>query len=396
MLPISKYIADLLLRQDNVIVPEFGGFVARRIPARLSDGGDRILPPYKQLLFHSNLNLSDGVLEQYIAYNGKVSFAEAKNTLSKTVESWHVLLKNGERIELDNIGFLFKDAEQKIRFEQDRSFNLLLQSYGLGEIVFEKKKEEQAPVSTVVEEVPQAIPVIELNASEAISAVEEDSELEEKVVLLQEAVSEPNKTRPIWLKIAAAAVILPFTFYSFWVPMTTDVLETKKIAFADFNPFHKVATAKYQNLALQFEQSDSDVSIDLDQIISSLPEDASFFNFNYDDELILPVRFEKKSVEQSRVEIAVVDKTTSSESVNSQISASSKQGIHLISGCFGQKENAENHIASLQAMGFDAYLVDIQGGLHRVAALGVSNENDLAAASARLKEKDIAFWTLKK
>jgi cell division septation protein DedD len=68
----------------------------------------------------------------------------------------------------------------------------------------------------------------------------------------------------------------------------------------------------------------------------------------------------------------------------------------LITGCFSQKENANNHIQTLKEQGFDAYLVDIQGGLHRVAALGVDQESDLSTASKKLSEREISFWTLNK
>ena len=66
----------------------------------------------------------------------------------------------------------------------------------------------------------------------------------------------------------------------------------------------------------------------------------------------------------------------------------------MITGCFGQKENAQNHIESLRALGFDAYLVDIQGGLHRVAALGVENESELPSAASQLNQKEMSFWKL--
>lgn len=390
MINISGYISDLLLRQDNLVVPNFGGFIARRIPARLSEDGGKVYPPYKQLLFHAHLNLSDGVFERYVAHRAKITLSEATITISETVQIWHERLKHGERIELDKVGFLFLDKEKKIRFEQERSYNLLLESYGLGEIVFEKKEIQQTPEKADEVVVPL---YSELEVFPAAGAVIEPTPTHEsehqKVVLVQDVSIDGSKVRPLWLKIAAAAVILPFTFYSFWVPLTTDVLETKKLAFSDFNPFHKTVQGRFKLKNITLQEVEMEPVQDLDQIMRSLPEDATFYNFNYDEDLILPVRIvREKNTQNSEV--------VTNASPIAHVNASSSQKTHLISGCFGLKENADNHIQYLRSLGFDAYIVDIQNGLHRVAAIGVSTEDELKTASNQLKEKDIAFWTLKK
>jgi len=389
---ISKYIGDLLMRQDAIVVPNLGGFVARRIPARRSEDAHRVLPPYKQLLFHAHLNLSDGIFERYVASRSKTTIQQAVQSIAIEVAEWNLKLKNGERIEFEKVGYLFTDKDNKVRFEQDRSYNLLLQAYGLGEIVFEKKVQEQQ--ETVIQnnqrqvKETKGLEVI-LEPTQAVETEKVEEKDNSKIVLIQDAISEKKNTRALWLKVAAAAVLLPFTFYSFWVPMTTDVLETKKLAFSDFNPLHKPAEAKYKENVLPWTESLSEQISDLDQIVAALPEDALFYNFNYDDELILPVRLKKKTP----VETATIEPELSLKQEPTMLS---EKKIHLITGCFSQKENANNHIQTLKEQGFDAYLVDIQGGLHRVAALGVDQESDLSAASKKLSEREISFWTLNK
>ena len=388
MKSISTYISDLLMRQDNLILPELGGFVARRIPAKLADDGTKISPPYKQLLFHNHLNLSDGVFERYIAFRTQLDLSEAQALVSTCIQQWLQELKNGERIEIDKVGFLFLDKENKIRFEQDRAYNLLLQSYALGDIVFENKVAAVAVLQTRVSEPEYADIALDIN--EKIVQLQPNPEEPQKVVMVQDAMSSSSKSRPIWMKVAAAAVILPFAFYSFWVPLTTDVLETKKVAFSDFNPFHKSSQAKYNLKRVSVQAAEKLQIQDLDQIVNSLPHDAVFYNFNYDDEFVLPVRLDPKPK---------ADQTDDKEAVVSSVAHStntSSAKIHLISGCFGLKENADRHIASLKAMGLDAYLVDVQGGLHRVAAIGVANDGELSTAASRLREKNVEFWTLKK
>ena len=71
---IAKYISDLLYRYDCVIVPDFGGFVANRIGAKVNNFTHTFSPPSKQLTFNSLLKHNDGLLANYIASSENISF----------------------------------------------------------------------------------------------------------------------------------------------------------------------------------------------------------------------------------------------------------------------------------------------------------------------------------
>lgn len=387
---ISNYIGDLLLRQDSVVVPDLGGFVARQMPARYSEKRDKLLPPYKQLLFHAHLNLSDGVFERYVANRAQISVNDATSLIQSTVAEWQNQLKHGERIEIERVGLLFLDEERKLRFEQDRHHNLLLQSFGLGEVQFDVEEEKTVHIA-------QPVPVIQTQVEKTLAPepaaiimpivgepIERLDNEQEKVVITQDAVSFGKSNKAIWLKVAAAAVVLPFLFYSFWVPLTTDVLQTKKVAVADFNPFHKVPPAQYRSILMTQDSAPDDQITNLESIVDALPADVNSFNFNYDDELVFAVKLNKEIPEnktQQDVQIPITNQVNS---------------VHLISGCFGLKENAENHMKTLRGMGLNPYIVDVQGGLHRVAAAGSNDSGQAAQLAAQLKEQGVDTWTLKK
>lgn len=386
---ISNYIGDLLLRQDSVVVPDLGGFVTRQMPARFSEKRDRLLAPYKQLLFHSNLNLSDGVFERYVANRAQISVDEATLTIKSTVSEWHALLKQGERIEIERVGLLFLDEAHKLRFEQDRHHNLLLQSFGLGDLVFDIEEEtisadnKKSHIEVQQEKTrePEPTTLIVPMLGQAVEKLEVESE---KVVLAQDVVSSSNSNRSIWLKVAAAAVVLPFLFYSFWVPLTTDVLQTKKIAVADFNPFHKTVQPRYEVSSLTILTTEDTQQTNLESIVEALPEDVNSFNFTYDEDLVFAVNLVKELPENQ----------VQPEAINSNIAQFNS--VHLISGCFGLKENADNHMKTLRGMGLNPYIVDVQGGLHRVAASGSNDAAQASKIASELKEQGIDTWTLKK
>jgi hypothetical protein len=384
---ISNYIGDLLLRQDSVVIPNLGGFVARQMPARFSEKRDKLLPPYKQLLFHANLNLSDGVFERYVANRAQISIGEATSLIQITVAQWQEELKQGARIEIERVGLLFLDEERKLRFEQDRHHNLLLQSFGLGEVIFDIQEERS---QDIVEPIKLEVQVEKNVAPEpstpiiriADVTIQKLASKQEKVVLAQDVVSAGNSNKAIWLKVAAAAVVLPFLFYSFWVPLTTDVLQTKKIAAADFNPFHKTHAAQYKTLIMGAEPTIEEQNTNLENIVDALPDDVHSFNFNYDDDLIFAVKLEK---ETPQVEVQIIE--------NIVITGNT---VHLISGCFGVLENAENHMKTLREKGLNPYIVDVQGGLHRVAAGGAADATQASQIAGELKAQGIDTWTLKK
>ena len=77
MIELAQHIEALLLENDCVIVPGFGGFVAHYAPASRIINENLFLPPPRTIGFNSQLKLNDGVLVQsyMIAYD--TSFADA-------------------------------------------------------------------------------------------------------------------------------------------------------------------------------------------------------------------------------------------------------------------------------------------------------------------------------
>ena len=158
MVSIEQLIGDLLIQHNCVIVPNFGGFVAQKISAKVDFRTGRMLPPSKSLLFNKQLINNDGLLANELAKSNGLAFNSATLDLSNKVSSWNTTLNNGGRIELDRIGILYRDAEQNLCFEQDRFFNLLLESFGLGQVNF--LTEEDVQISERITVIRELDPVI--------------------------------------------------------------------------------------------------------------------------------------------------------------------------------------------------------------------------------------------
>ena len=141
MISVEQLIGDLLLRHNCVIVPTFGGFVANQSSATIDYALGTMVPPKKSLLFNRQLINNDGLLVSEYARINAVTYTDASDHVLKTATRWMDTLRRGERVTLENIGQLYFDHERNIRFDQDRFFNLLLQSYGLGKVHFVSEKD---------------------------------------------------------------------------------------------------------------------------------------------------------------------------------------------------------------------------------------------------------------
>jgi hypothetical protein len=205
MVQPEHIISQLLLRHNCVIVPDFGGFVAKRTSAVIDHTKGIMLPPKKGLLFNRQLINNDGLLISELSAVKNISFDEATQAVKNMVQHWNLTLNRGARVSIDKVGHLFFDQEKNLCFEQDRFFNLLLESYGLGKVHFVPQKAKA--------------PVIQINTG--------------------------GKSRSSAWKYVAAACLLPIAFYSFWIPAKTNVLESGMFSWRDFNPFSETGPAKY-------------------------------------------------------------------------------------------------------------------------------------------------------
>lgn len=132
---IEQYISDLLYEHDCVIIPGLGGFIGNYTPARINPFHHNFFPPYKSLLFNINLKQNDGLLANRIVQDNMISYEEAMESIRSFVNHCKILLKEGKKIRLENIGTLYIDNKRTLQFDQDKEANYLLESYGLTSFV---------------------------------------------------------------------------------------------------------------------------------------------------------------------------------------------------------------------------------------------------------------------
>jgi len=214
MKSLEDILIELLRKHECVLVPAFGGFIAKQKSAFVDFESGLIHPPFREIGFNIQLQSNDGLLVNQFAAEYQLDYTASLDTVAQRVTTWNEVLRQGKQLSIPKIGNFKKDLEGNIQFEQDRSFNLLMSAYGLELVGFIPTKP-----------------------------------------LVIEGEKEVKNNRQLWKYAAAAAIAIPIAFYSIWIPVKTPALESGMFSYQDFNPF------KTQN-----ENTYTETQIDLPRI----------------------------------------------------------------------------------------------------------------------------------
>ncbi|MFM7681612.1 MAG: SPOR domain-containing protein [Bacteroidota bacterium] len=354
MLSIEEILCDLLLNHSCVIIPKFGGFVAKQTSAKIDLEHNLVIPPSKHLLFNKHLIANDGLLVNELATKNKLSFQDSESRISTFVDEINNQLKASKHYELSKIGVFHLDTEGNITFEQDRYFNFLLNAYGLTSVQFVSK--QQAEKTEIEEETP--------------------------VILISDG------KRKLW-KYAAAACLLPLAFYSIWIPTRTNVLESGLISHKDFNPFYKQETGSYEKKPLEF--SKEILSKSFEEKITQ-ETDSYFADFQLDSKHKMKVRMNEK-IELVQNETENNNPINSETAIEVQNSNDSKKFQYVL-GCFANPTNASNFYNKLKNAGLEVNKSSA-GSLIRITVGATNDLDSLQEEISKANNLGYQGWILK-
>ena len=126
---IKSYINDLLYEYECVTIPEFGSFLTRKIPAKISFDGT-FSPPKKEISFNSLLKTNDGILAKHIAQMTNSNYESVLKLINKKIIKWIEKLKK-ESIAFPGIGEIRLNNHDKIEFFPSSEINFYKDSFGL-------------------------------------------------------------------------------------------------------------------------------------------------------------------------------------------------------------------------------------------------------------------------
>lgn len=104
MIELAQHIEALLLENDCVIIPGFGGFVAHYATSRRIEAENLFLSPTRTLGFNSQLKLNDGLLVQSYMSVCDRNFPEASKLVEEDVNRMIQMLHEEGKVDFPNIG----------------------------------------------------------------------------------------------------------------------------------------------------------------------------------------------------------------------------------------------------------------------------------------------------
>lgn len=223
MIQLDRHIEILLLENDCVIVPDFGGFMAHHVDARYDETDGSFIPPLRTIGFNPQLTMNDSLLAQSYVEAYDISYPEAVARIDEEVRELRQHLDNEGSYELNDIGTLKRDEEGHIVFEPCEAGLLTPSLYGLGNFEMKPLAELRAE-----QEAEQAATVIPMDttangttpSNDRHASVAEGSA--EKGLAAATTDEEPPKTisiRVSLLRNIAAACVAVIAFFLLSIPL---------------------------------------------------------------------------------------------------------------------------------------------------------------------------------
>lgn len=132
MIELSRHIETLLLENDCVILPGFGGFITHYAPAAWDSQEYTFRPPTRIVGFNPQLKINDGLLAQSYMAAHDTSFGKAMQMLEKEIEELRQTLHEDGAADLRNVGRLRCSMHQVYDFTPCADGMTAPELYGLG------------------------------------------------------------------------------------------------------------------------------------------------------------------------------------------------------------------------------------------------------------------------
>ncbi len=114
---ISLIIRDLLLRNEQLVIPGFGSFKIIHRPAQISRTSQVLLPPAKEIVFDSQLKSGDNQLLLSIKKKYGLSEAETGEALKKYILQVEEDISSRGLVLMEGLGRIKREANGSLSFE---------------------------------------------------------------------------------------------------------------------------------------------------------------------------------------------------------------------------------------------------------------------------------------
>jgi len=352
---ISVHIADLLLKNDCIVLEGFGGFILQKNNAMLTDLNS-FKPPSKTISFNQFLKSNDGILLNHLIALESISQEEAKAHIQNYISTLKSTLEKESLVVLDSIGKFYYDKQKKLQFTPEQNKNFDTKAFGLETVSFNPIEREEKINKTIVTDLA---PEIKLDKSKK---------------------KKKRKIRfaPL-MKVAALLILTSGIIYQFM---------DQELVLADFNE---------ENIA----------AIETEDILESIKSLVPSFDFSSEEiktedikktiykkapiakkEELAPVIKEKITVKKKAASKKSQEETNTKKASTNQakkvfktrkpvfLNESNFDKVFVIVGSFGTEKNAAKLVKKLDKDKITAKVIPAANGMFRVGVYGFNSYED--------------------
>lgn len=128
---IEFVVKQLLYDFDCIVIPGFGGFIARNLPAEANIKHGTFIPPRRMVGFNALLTSNDGFLTHAISRKFNFSYNESQQFLYSYVRKIQEQLHNFRKYSFEGIGTFSLGENDALLFEPNNQLNLSKHAFGL-------------------------------------------------------------------------------------------------------------------------------------------------------------------------------------------------------------------------------------------------------------------------
>ena len=134
MIEMDRHIEILLLNNDCVIVPGYGGFMAHHVTARRDENDGSFLPPMRTIGFNQKLILNDSLLAQSYVEAYDISYPDAMRRIEDEVRELRQRIDIDGQYEFRDLGVISLNKDGNYEFEPCPAGILTPELYGLAPV----------------------------------------------------------------------------------------------------------------------------------------------------------------------------------------------------------------------------------------------------------------------
>ncbi len=234
---LQRHIEILLLSNDCVIVPDFGGFMTHNVPAHYDTNDLSFVPPMRTLGFNPQLRMNDSLLVQSYVESYDISYPEALRSIESEVNELKALLGEQGSFTMEDLGTLTVNQDGNYEFVPCEAGILTPEFFGLNTYTFPRLK--NASSSTLVKTTKITV---------APSLVEDEPKAQEVELTPQlldftDTDNDDSKTISIkmsWIRNAVAVAAAVIAFFLLATPVTNSELGNQAMTQLQQNVLYKL------------------------------------------------------------------------------------------------------------------------------------------------------------